>query len=96
MKVARGAGFSVQRKYERIPHLVMVYVWNAGQADKVEFYAMTFADAKKIAGKLGWTETASWREGGGYATTRPSQRVREAIAPHRMGPGKWRRLLRSA
>lgn len=96
MKVATGAGFSVQRKYDRIPNLVMVYIWNARSADQVEFYAMSFRDARRIAGILGWTKTASWRKGGGYTTTRPSRRVKEAIAQHRMSPGRWRRLLRTA
>lgn len=88
-KVATNAVFSVHLKYERIPNLVMV--WNARSADEVEFYAMMWKEAKKIATWLRWTNTSSWGKEG-YGTTRPSRHVREAIKPHKMEPGKWRGL----
>lgn len=97
MKVATHAAFSVHRKYEHIDQLVMAYVWNARSAENVEFFAMAWDDAAKIAEKLDWTKTESWTrerrgdpEKGGYGTTKPSAKVREAIEPHRMGPGAWR------
>ena len=96
MKVASGAAFSVHRKYERLDRLVMAYVWNAGRGADAEFYAMPWNTARDIAHELGWTSTKSWQRDphrGGYGTTRPSARVREAIAPHRMGAGRWRELL---
>jgi hypothetical protein len=74
MKVATGGVFSVHWKYARIPGLVMAYVWNARSAENVEFYAMTWQVARGIAEALGWTRTASWKEGGGYGTTRPDHR----------------------
>jgi hypothetical protein len=92
MKVASSAAFSVHRKYERFDRLVMVYVWRAARGADAEFYAMPWTTARDIADGLGWTSTESWQRGG-YATTRPSARVREAVAPHRMGPGRWSDLL---
>jgi hypothetical protein len=101
MKVATNEGFSVHRKYKRVPGLVgaplvMVYVWNALAAEKL-FYAMTWTQAAEVAERLGWTKTPSWKKSpwwsGGYGTTKPSQRVKEAIAPHKMEPGKWGDLL---
>jgi hypothetical protein len=103
MKVATGAAFSVHRKYERLDQLVMVYVWNAGRGADADFYAMPWTTAKKIAERLGWTTTESWTreqrgnpDRGGYATTKPSARVREELEAHRMGPGRWSELLDSA
>jgi hypothetical protein len=96
MKCSRNAVFSVHRKYSRFPGLLMVYVWNVGSED-VEFYAMAWDEAHAIADRLGWTRTRSWEEGpqgGGYGTTRPSARVREELAVHRMRPGAWPNLVR--
>jgi hypothetical protein len=96
MKAATSAVFSIDRKYEHVDGLVMVYVWNARSATEVEFYAMPWKDAIRIAAGFGWTETASWKTGGRYATSRPTARVRAAIAGYRMEPGGWQSLLDSA
>jgi hypothetical protein len=93
MKAATGEVFSVQRKYEPIEHLIMVYVWNVGQLGKAEFYAMTWREALAIAEELGWTRTASWQEQGWYSNHRPSERVKAAIEQHQMLPGCWRQLV---
>ncbi len=94
MKVATGEAFSVDRKYERFDRLVMAYVWHADRGADADFYAMPWATANEIAEALGWTETRSSKgPRGGYATTRPSMHVKEAIAPHRMQGGQWRELL---
>lgn len=45
MKAASNAGFSIDRKYERVGQLVMAYVWNAQSAGAAEFYAMTWLEA---------------------------------------------------
>jgi len=99
LKAATAEAFSVDRKYERLAAapLLMVYVWNARSATDLQFYAMTWREAEGIASSLGWTQTQSWlREPplkGSYATSRPPRRLKEAIAPHLMGPGKWRELI---
>lgn len=93
MKAATSAGFSIDRKYERVDRLVMVYVWNAQSAGSAEFYAMTWLQAVAIGGSLEWTRTAPWIDRGYYSTTKPSARVREAMAPHRVAPGRWREAL---
>lgn len=89
MKAATGERFSLDRKYERIPVLVMVYVWNARTAGQAEFYAMAWEEAKAIADELGWTSTATWLNRGTYTNNQPGERVKAAISPHRMEPGRW-------
>jgi hypothetical protein len=93
MKAASGEVFSIDRKYEPLQGLVMAYVWNARSAETVELYALPWTAAVAVADDLGWTATQSWEAGGKYSTSRPSARVRRALAPHRMRPGSWRRLL---
>jgi hypothetical protein len=96
MKAAPGAAFCVDRKYECIDRLVMVYVWNIRSG--AEFYAMSWKDAVEIAASLGWTSTDSWtrdEQKGRYATSRPPDRVRNAVESYRMTPGKWGDLLDS-
>jgi hypothetical protein len=69
------------------------HIWNARSAETVDVYASPWTGALAIAEGLGWTRTASWRGAGRYDTTRPSARVRAALAQHRMRPGDWRELL---
>jgi len=93
MKAATTERFSLDRKYERIPGLVMVYVWHARSAGEAVFYAMSWEQAKAIADELGWTDTATWRGRGTYTNNQPGERVKAAIAPHRMEQGKWAALI---
>ncbi len=96
MKVATGEAFSVERKYEHFDRLVMAYVWHAGRGDGAEVYAMLWTTARDIAERLGWAKTKSREKPRfGYATTRPSNEVKEAIAPHRMTPNRLRDLIDS-
>jgi hypothetical protein len=67
MKAATEFTFSVDRKYERIPTLVIAYVMNARGGDHA-IYAMTYPEAAEIADRLGWTKTKSWEDGGQRAT----------------------------
>jgi hypothetical protein len=90
MKTAREFIFGVDRKYERIPHLVMAYVMNVRTEHAI--YALTYAEAEQVAQSLGWTETASW-EAGGYTRTYGSKKLVEALAPYRMTPEKWNRFF---
>jgi hypothetical protein len=93
MKAASGAAFGIDRKYEQVDRLVMVYVWNAQSLGTAEFYAMTWAEAVTLGDGLGWTKTDSWTKGGKYVTTNPSARVRAAVLPYRVVPGRWRDAL---
>lgn len=93
MKAATTASFSIERKYERVDRLVMVYVWNARSAGDAEFYAMTWRQAVAIGRDLGWTATPSWTRNGKYTTTNPSANARDAIRPHQMDPGRWAGVL---
>lgn len=90
MKAASQFIFGVNRKYARIPHLILAYVMNVRA--KQHIYALNYDEAEKVAAELGWTDTASW-EAGAYTQTRASEKVLAALAPYLMDPGDWHRFF---
>ncbi|HJT77081.1 MAG TPA: hypothetical protein VJ739_07735 [Gemmataceae bacterium] len=93
MKAFTARGFSVAQKYARIADLLLAYVWFLGETQAPETYGLCYAEAVRIAESMGWTETASWKEGGAYTTTSPSKRLLSRLEPYRIGPGKWWALV---
>jgi hypothetical protein len=88
LKVASQRAFSLDAKYERVRNLLIAYVWNVMGDATPTVYALDFQQAKAVATKLGWTKTASWKNGR-YTTTRPSVRIVELLEPYRMTPDRW-------
>lgn len=91
MKAASGFAFSVDRKYEHIPHLILAYVMKV-RAEH-EIYALWYRDAVNVADSLGWTKTASWATGGGYTRTYGSKNLVQALGPYKMAPSDWSRFF---
>ncbi len=89
MKAATNEAFSIDRKYERFPNLILVYVWNLGDSAQTRCFALTYSNAIQIADKMEFTKTPSWLQGGRYSTTAPSKRLREMLAPFAMSPKRW-------
>jgi hypothetical protein len=89
MKAFSAAGFSVSAKYSRISNLLMAYVWHVNEQSPAVTYALTYADAVKVGEAMGWTETSSWKDGGIYSSTKPSERLKTLIEPFRVVPGRW-------
>lgn len=95
LKVARDAYFTVNRKYDKFPNLIMAYVWGIDEGgNEGVTYALTQPEAVHIADQMNWTSTDSWITGGLYTSTRPSRRVRDLLEPHRMSVEAWNRKLR--
>ena len=57
MKVASERSFSIDRKYEKFPNLIMAYVWNVKDPNKTVTYALTYKQAVEVAKKKGWTDS---------------------------------------
>jgi hypothetical protein len=93
MKAFTTEGFTVAQKYTRIADLLLAYVWHVGDTQSAVTYALPYTEALGVADAMGWTETASWREGKVYTTTSPSKRLLGLLEPYRVGPGKWRTLV---
>ena len=93
MKAFTTSGFSVARKYTKIADLIVAYVWHVGGAEPAVTYALPYPEVVRVAEAMGWTGTASWKDGGAYTTTNPSQKLLGLLEPYRMGPGKWWALV---
>ena len=98
MKAAMEEVFSLDPKYERIPRLIMVYIWRLRDSSETLCFGMTYSEAYQIAEEMGYTKTDSWMTGGkrkkhGYSTTRPSERLKGLLQPYQMDPIKWEGLL---
>jgi hypothetical protein len=85
MKVASHERFDVQRKYADFPELRLVYVWDVA-SDKSRYFVLSYAQAAKVARKMKWTTTPSWRGEttgpAGYGTRHVTQELRDLLAPH--------------
>ena len=95
MRAASKRLFGVNRKHSEIAGLLLVYVWNLQSDEPQEAYAMTYAEAEKIAYTMGWTKTLSW-ERGDYFTSNPSEELLRLLEPFRMTPAKWQERIRGS
>jgi len=103
MKAASKESFNVDRKYEKTPNLLLVFIWNLRNGEEPATYALTYREAETVAETMGWTKTPSWNTGGkhgtkarGYGTRNPSSRLMELLKPFRMTPEKWREKITAA
>ena len=76
-----------------VADLLLAYVWSLGETQVPVTYGLPYAMAVQVAEAMGWTETASWKVGGAYTTTKPSKRLLSLLEPHRMTPGRWWSLV---
>lgn len=96
LKVASNRSFTINKKYNKFPNLIMAYVWHVANDDEeVEIYAVTQSEAVSIADAMGYTQTKSWMKKGIYHVTRvpDNSKLWQQIAPYRMSPDKWREKL---
>lgn len=93
MKAFTARGFGIDREYERFADLILAYVWNLGEPTAAATFAMSYPESVAVADAMGWTETASWREGGVYSTTSLSKRLSALLESYRIQPGRWWALV---
>ncbi len=94
LKANRGARFSLDRKYESVPNLLMVYVWGVHDPSSAVVHALTYKGAFKLLKEQGHTESKSWEDDGLYTLT-VNEAWRTRLAPFRMTAEKWPELIRS-
>lgn len=90
MKAASTAAFSIDRKYEKFPDLILAFVWHVSAERPAETYALVYGEALEIAGAMGWTATASWTQAGRYSTQAIAAPLLRQLEPFRMTPEAWR------
>ena len=89
LKANKQARFCIEKKYEKITNLVMVYAWNV-LSPKPELYALTYREVVDLLEVKGHTKTPSWtKDGGGYSLT-VTDSWRETLSRFRMEPDMWK------
>lgn len=96
IKAASKFSFGMDRKYEKIPGLIMVFVFECRSSTR-EIYAMSYKQMVGIGEAMGWSKTPSWMERNGYSTRHPSPKLMALLLPHLMDhPQKWQKLCNTA
>jgi hypothetical protein len=96
MKASSARAFTINRKYEKfLPNLVIAFVWGVFSTSEQEqlTYALTPAESLKIADEMGYSQSASWTEGGLYTSTRPSPKLVQLLEPYQMNSQAWREKI---
>lgn len=94
LKAASKRSFSINRKYNKFPNLIMAYVWDLASTEyQPTIYALTQAEAVAVGDLMGYTNTNSWKVKGSYEQTQPSKRLIEYLQPFQMTPISWRQKL---
>jgi len=89
MKASTHESFSLDRKYEKFPGLLVAYVWNVNATDKGEVYLLTFNQALKVMEAKGYSKTDSWTKNGYYFVRNAGKELKELLKPYRMEAQKW-------
>jgi len=90
MKASTKEVFGIWKKYSKFNDLIIAYIWYIEEEDKSITYALTYGEAFEICKKMGWSETISWKQNGGYSTTKPSKKLKELLEPYKMNSNKWK------
>ncbi len=83
IKSASKFSFGMDRKYEKIPGLIMVFVFECRSSTR-EIYAMTYRQMVGVGGAMGCTKTPSWKDKNSYSTGHPSSKLMALLLPHLM------------
>jgi len=94
LKAFSARGMSVNRKYERLSDLHVVYAWHVREPAEAEFFCLSTAEAVAVATEMGWTKTGAWEQGV-YTTTRPSRRLVALLEQYRVSTAEhWLHRVR--
>jgi hypothetical protein len=93
LKASSHESFSLDKKYERLPHLLIAYVWNVQTPVQSNVYALTFNDALQVMEKKGYAKTDSWTKKGYYFVRSAGPELKEILKPFKMTAEKWREKL---
>lgn len=78
IKSASKFSFGMDRKYEKIPGLIMVFVFECRNSTR-EIYAMTYRQMVGVGEAMGWTKTPSWKDKNGYSTRHLSPKLQALL-----------------
>lgn len=84
MKASTQESFSLDRKYEKFPNLLIAYVWNVNSGDQADVYLLTFEQALKVMDAKGYSKTDSWTKNGYYFVRSAGKELKQLLKPYRM------------
>lgn len=96
LKTSSSKTFYLYKKYEHIPHFLLVYVWNARGPEESSVYALTYEEALRILEAKGYARSVSWIEEGGFSVTDAGPELLGMLEPYRMTEERWRQKLKVA
>lgn len=88
--------FYLDRKYEKLPRLLIAYVWNVRTPDKSEIYALTYPEALRVMEERGYSRTDSWTRGNRYFVRDAGRELKDRLKEYKMTPEKWHKKLKAA
>jgi hypothetical protein len=96
LKTATGERFSLHRKYQKFPNLLMVYAWNISSDTTRAFYALTYSEAENLlkSGTKGTDHTKTDSYKNGVYHFKVSDEWRKLLKPYKMEPGQWKNKIR--
>ena len=95
LKASSHESFSLDKKYERFPRLLIAYVWNVQTPERSEVYALTFSDAMKVMEQKGYAKTDSWTKRGYYFVRSAGPELKEILKPYKMNTKRWQEKLQA-
>jgi hypothetical protein len=84
LKASSHESFSLDRKYERFPRLLIAYVWNVHTPASSDVYALTFDEALQILKKKGHADRDAWTKGGKWYVRDAGVELKIMLKPYRM------------
>ncbi len=96
LKASSSESFSLDKKYERFPRLLIAYVWNVQAPERSDVYALTFRDAMQVMEKKGYAKTDSWTKKGYYFVRSAGPDLKEMLEPYKMANSEtWQQKLQA-
>ncbi len=72
VKALTNEGFALNKKYDRIPGLILAYIWGAGTV-RQRFFLMTYLEAVELLGNR--AKSRSWEKEGKYNVSSPGREL---------------------
>jgi hypothetical protein len=95
LKASSHESFSLDKKYERFPRLLIAYVWNVQAPERSDVYALTFSDAMQVLEKKGYAKTDSWTKKGYYFVRSAGPELKKILEPYKMNTERWQKKLQA-
>lgn len=93
LKAASNKSFSINRKYSKIPNLLMAYVWDVHDPLNSNTYIMTYEQAVEIASSQNYTRTPGYIANGVWVSNKPSRNLLIELEKYRYYPGRLASIL---